>query len=113
MRAGELHVRGCRLVRELAGEECEAVVIVWDGDDPAVPAMIRQLRSGGSSTPVIVILPARLFAVEWALLDLGATIVLEDTCGGERLAAVVRHATRRPQVTYAVEAPSAAVSALT
>ena len=100
-------------MRELAGEECEAVVIVWNGDDPAVPAMIRQLRSTSPQTPIVVVLPERLFAAEWALLDLGATIVLEDTCGGERLAAVVRHATRRPQVTYSVEAPSAAVSALT
>lgn len=100
-------------MRELAGEECEAVVIVWDGDDRAVPAMIRQFRSTSPQTPIVVVLPERLFAAEWALLDLGATIVLENTCGGERLAAVVRHATRRQQGAYFVDAPSAPVSALT
>jgi hypothetical protein len=89
------------------------VVIVWNGGDPAIPGILPQLRSTSPQTPIVVVLPERLFAAEWVLLDLGATIVLEDTCGGERLAAVVRHATRRPQVTHSVDAQYAAVPTLT
>ena len=74
LRVGDLHIRSCRSARELAGEACEAVVIVWNGDDPAIPGIIQQLRSTSPQTPIVVILPERLFAVEWVLLDLGATI---------------------------------------
>lgn len=92
LRAEDLRIRGCQSARDVADEACEAVVMAWHGDDPAVPGKIRQLRSTSPCTPIIVVVPERLMAAEWAIFDLGATVVMEETCGGERLAAVVGRA---------------------
>lgn len=67
----------------------------WDGEDPEIPAIILQLRTKQPEVPIIVVIQERHFAAAWSLLDIGATLVLEDTCGGERLTAAVRRAINR------------------
>ena len=85
-------------VRPFAGsedviEQTVACVIVFDDGCPsAVPAeLLRRLRDRRPETGRVVIVPENWYSVTWALWDIGATSILEATCGGERLAAVCRH----------------------
>jgi hypothetical protein len=43
-----------------------------------------------SAAMIVLVVPESALDLEWTLRDLGADAVLEDTCGGKRLADVCR-----------------------
>lgn len=93
LRSGDVAVKGCRSVADLfESGSLAAAVLAWDGVDPEVPQAVHRLRGWAPDMAIVAVVPRRHIETEWCLLDLGATIVLEDSCGGVRLVKVVRRA---------------------
>jgi hypothetical protein len=90
-------VQLCSRISDAVAAHPDVTVVRWSGSDRSVsdPLGLMSIREG--ATAFIVGLPESMIDAEWVLRDLGATAVLEETCGGERLAAICRrilHANR-------------------
>jgi hypothetical protein len=58
------------------------------GDDDL--ACLCMARNEQPEIVIVLVVPESALDLEWALRDLGADAVLEDTCGGARLADICR-----------------------
>lgn len=75
----------------------DLVVLQGRSEDLDWPRWIGVVRDQLAGIPLVVLIPESMRKAEWLLRDLGAAAILEETCGGIRLAEVCRRLLRAPR----------------